>query len=53
MSSCEAGRTGAYDRHFLAGPHFRDFGFNPAVLETVVDDGTLDVLNGNGQLVDA
>ena len=43
----------AHDRDSLAGSELGRVRFDPAVVEGVVDDGALDVLDGDGRLVDA
>src|SRR5262249_22045219 len=49
----QARRTGADDRHLLAGALGRRLGHDPAFLEALVDDGALDALDGDRLLVDA
>src|SRR5690606_18953720 len=49
----EAGRAGADDGDLLAGAHGGRLRADPALLPSPVDDGDLDVLDGDGGLVDA
>jgi hypothetical protein len=44
----QAGRTGPDDGHLLAGADLGRGGDDPAVFPTPVDDGALDVLDGDG-----
>src|SRR5208282_5170994 len=52
-SGSEAGRTGADHRHLLTGALGGRLGDDPALLETLVDDGALDALDGHWRLIDA
>src|SRR6266545_848632 len=49
----ETGRSRADDGNLLAGAHLGRFGSDPAFVPALVDDGTLDVLDGDGRCVDA
>ena len=45
-----AGGAGTDDGYFLAGTFLGWLGSDPAFLKTLVDDGALDALDGNGRL---
>ena len=49
----EAGGSGTDDGDAFAGAHRRRLGLDPAFGEGAIDDGLLDVLDGDGRLVDA
>ena len=52
LCASETGRSGADDRHLLAGLPFSRLWPNPAVLPGVVDDGVLDRLDRHRVAVD-
>ena len=49
----QTGGPGTDDRHPLSGSYQRRFGYDPALLETPVDNGALDGLDGHRVAVDA
>jgi hypothetical protein len=53
MGAGEATRARAHDGYAAAGAPVRHLGLHPALLERVVDDGALDVLDGDRLGVDA
>ena len=53
MSGGQASGSRANDGHSFASSLFGYFGLHPALLKRVVNDGALDVLDGDGLFVDA
>ena len=53
VSSSQARRSGAHNGNLLASSELGRIGFDPSLVKCVVDDGALDVLDGDRGLVDA
>src|SRR5882724_8325757 len=49
----ESGRAGTDEGYFFSGAVFRRFGDDPTLVPAFIDDGTFDVLNGDGRSIDA
>ena len=53
VSSGQARGSGSNDGNLLASSKLGRVGFDPSLVKRVVNDGALDVLDGDGRLIDA
>ena len=53
VSRSQARRSGSNNGNLLASSELWWVGLDPSLVKCVVDDGALDVLDGDGRLVDA